>query len=1214
MIEKINLPGRYKILETLGSGVSGRVFRVHDSILNREVAVKLLLSADDITDETFKAEFKILADLDHTNLIKVHNFGFIQNDTPYYSMDYVEGKNIRDFFSDQKKYVYLHDILSSIFSAMEYLHEKDIIHADIKPENIMISETDENTPRPLLLDFGMAMMKSDIITKISGTPRYIAPEILEDHSYSIKSDLYALGITIAECLSGIDIPMAMNIDDDLRREISDSMISRLMESGIPSPSSLTSMIISLIQSDPGMRPENAGHCIRLIQDISKSSDTVPIIKSNVFIGRDDDMAFLEKFITPDSDDSNSILIDGSTGVGKRTIIDRISTHAQTLNLITINCSKTLSADGSLDVFIKLLGNNLFGDEKDRLLSSHEQIVQSLSLDEGPGSASTVDQSVIIFDNIVQFLHKLSEKQVILISIPDISSFDIYFIRFVSHLVYETDLLGSRVLIMISHGNDISVPALKKESLDQLMALPCLEQQTLAPLTKDQTKEFYEEMLGNELFTEREYGIIYDATRGLPLYLDKLLRHMIASNVIYHNNKSWLIDHNRFKTDSVSLSFTDMTSFDIDRFKPHEREVLLYFAYFNNPVSAETLSTVSDLSADIVKPSIDSMINDNILTDTGGVIDFISPSLRAQARVGASREEIVRINRSIASYLETNNPDSLRDIAAHYIEAESIKESLKFGLDAADRLITSLNFYEAYELLSSLYSLVSRSVDESNSDMVLERLVLTEKSIGLFTEVIEHYKILIPGTSDVKKKATYLKDMGYIYDLYLSKQKDGIKNYEKALTLAKEIEDNDLIAELMILMAGTEKMQDRSSLFEQAMALSNSTNNDLYVFALSNYIYFQKLAGNIDKLDSNIETLRDYLKREDLAPWARRSALHKLYAISFYNGDYDNAKKFMYSTIELSRSTSSSINIVHDLQKIGGFHYIQGEYFDMISTLNDALALSERLKMSAYSILTLLNLSSGYCALANYSFSLEYLGKAHTIASEKDAQDLHLTFYLKPLIIYVLLGDYFTGKIIEYSEKLKTGCDLEENSIMLGHRSLILSRFHFQKFDFVAAISNVKDAVTQFRKSDDRDDIVDALSNLTIYELEAGQIDKAAEHIKEARNIFDTINCNYLKPLLLFAEGSFARITNRDDAEDLLQKALKTSRKMGTREFTWQAQRELAILHHDLKDISSATMYYRDAIETIKQITESISDEEMKMSYLSLPFRKRVFDEIRALKQ
>jgi len=92
----------------------------------------------------------------------------------------------------------------------------------------------------------------------------------------------------------------------------------------------------------------------------------------------------------------------------------------------------------------------------------------------------------------------------------------------------------------------------------------------------------------------------------------------------------------------------------------------------------------------------------------------------------------------------------------------------------------------------------------------------------------------------------------------------------------------------------------------------------------------------------------------------------------------------------------------------------------------------------------------------------------------------------------------------------------------------------------------------------------------------------------------------------------ARHEHSHDAKKILADALKVSKKMSTRETTWQIQRELALYHKDQDEPHKALAYYRDAVETIKQITETIDDEELKLSYLQVPFRKRVFTEIKSL--
>ncbi len=92
----------------------------------------------------------------------------------------------------------------------------------------------------------------------------------------------------------------------------------------------------------------------------------------------------------------------------------------------------------------------------------------------------------------------------------------------------------------------------------------------------------------------------------------------------------------------------------------------------------------------------------------------------------------------------------------------------------------------------------------------------------------------------------------------------------------------------------------------------------------------------------------------------------------------------------------------------------------------------------------------------------------------------------------------------------------------------------------------------------------------------------------------------------------ARHEGSEDARKILAEALRVSKKMGTRETTWQIQRELALYHKGQEEPHKALAYYRDAVETIRQITETIDEEELRLSYLQVPFRKRVFTEIKNL--
>lgn len=101
---------------------------------------------------------------------------------------------------------------------------------------------------------------------------------------------------------------------------------------------------------------------------------------------------------------------------------------------------------------------------------------------------------------------------------------------------------------------------------------------------------------------------------------------------------------------------------------------------------------------------------------------------------------------------------------------------------------------------------------------------------------------------------------------------------------------------------------------------------------------------------------------------------------------------------------------------------------------------------------------------------------------------------------------------------------------------------------------------------------------------------------------------------MLGKSMLARLEHANDARKILADALKVSKKMGTRETTWQIQREFALYYKDKGEPHKALAQYKDAIETIKQITETIDEEELRLSYLQVPFRRRVFDEIKDLKR
>ena len=202
------LADRYEILAELGRGGMGVVYRAKDPVLNREVAIKLIppgnLTKD--AEERFLREAQIVAQMDHPGIVPIHDLGRDEG-ALFFVMPVLPGTNLRSLLREGS--LRLGDVLdigTQVAEALDYSHARGIVHRDIKPENIMTSRDDAGHVRARVMDFGLALASTeDRLTKtgtLVGTVAYFSPEQVTSRNFDGRTDLYALGTVLYECLAG----------------------------------------------------------------------------------------------------------------------------------------------------------------------------------------------------------------------------------------------------------------------------------------------------------------------------------------------------------------------------------------------------------------------------------------------------------------------------------------------------------------------------------------------------------------------------------------------------------------------------------------------------------------------------------------------------------------------------------------------------------------------------------------------------------------------------------------------------------------------------------------------------------------------------------------------------------------------------------------------------------------------------------------------------
>ncbi|MFO1218817.1 MAG: serine/threonine-protein kinase [Burkholderiaceae bacterium] len=250
------LIGPYRLLERLGEGGMGEVFRAVDTMLEREVALKTLrpeMSARDELVERFRVEAIALAKLHHRHIAAVYAF-FRDGEQHHIAMQYVRGRTLEARLRERGRLPWREAaaLAADVLLALEHAHALGVVHRDLKPANLMV----DDDGRAVVMDFGIARVlakgRQTRAGKLVGTLEYIAPEIVRGEAADARSDLYALGCVLYEMVTG-ELPFQAESDYALMRAHAEQAPPRPGARAAELPPALEAIILRALAKQPAER-------------------------------------------------------------------------------------------------------------------------------------------------------------------------------------------------------------------------------------------------------------------------------------------------------------------------------------------------------------------------------------------------------------------------------------------------------------------------------------------------------------------------------------------------------------------------------------------------------------------------------------------------------------------------------------------------------------------------------------------------------------------------------------------------------------------------------------------------------------------------------------------------------------------------------------------------------------------------------------------------
>ncbi len=784
--EKIS---HYRILELLGEGGMGSVYKAHDTQRNETVAIKLL-SRHSLQSEEIRRRFRREASagmrLNHPNIVKILDVGESDEEL-FICMEYMDGNTLRQIIQEElpdlKKVI---DIAIATANALKHAHEQGIIHRDIKSENIMLTH-DEQVK---VMDFGLARMQdASMLTRegeIIGTIAYMSPQQAVGEAIDHRTDIFSLGVVLYELLTAHlpftgDYEMALiysilNDDPVSVREINESV-----------PRALEQVVFKALKKDPQKRYQYADELIADLVKIKEHLETDELIfesdlelVAETEVLRPEERAFVTRLIGRDKQyeelksilrqvtlgEGHSVFITGEAGIGKTRLVWELEKHARTLKVRTLKC-RCLFRQGvypyqpfveAIRNYFDIKGvksneklNDFMADQAADLSSALPVIRKFLDLDQ--------EQKIIVeskeqyWEAIFKLILNIAQERPLILFIDDLHWADEDTLKLFYYIARNTR--SARIMMIGTYRpEDVldkfteKIPALiemqHEMSREGFLSLIELER-----ISDFEIRELADSLFENADFDYSFYMMLNQETEGNPFFVIELLKMLKSEGIIFEEDKEYVLKEN-FQQFQIPGKVQDIVMRRVERLNEEEREILEIGAVEGEIFHSGTIAACLDLNRIRVMKLLQALEREHHIIhpyekmyrfDHGKIRDILYDSITPEL---CSEYHLL-----IGNFLESEFGYELRiapNIAHHFVKAIENKRALPYLISAGKQARSvfaneqAIRFFEkAQVILDDLIHELEGEEIRQKKEAIYEGLGDVLALTGKYDEANDYYR-------------------------------------------------------------------------------------------------------------------------------------------------------------------------------------------------------------------------------------------------------------------------------------------------------------------------------------------------------------------------------------------------------------------------------------------------------------------------------------------